>query len=635
SSQAVLHEYNQYFGTAYPLPKLDTVAGPGSSRFFSAMENWGAIMTFEHSILFDPAMLSEADRQRAFGTAAHEISHQWFGDLVTMSWWDDLWLNEGFASWMAGRTTERLHPEWKTELDAVESRGAAMNRDSLATTHPVLQHVETVEQTSQAFDRITYAKGRAVIRMLESYVGDEAWRNGVRRYIEKHAYGNTVTDDLWREVEAVADKPITAIAGDFTQQPGVPLIAAEEATCSGGKTRLRLVQREFSRDRPGKPPLSWRVPVAVAAPGGEPVHALVTGGTATVTVPGCGPVIVNAGQVGYFRTLYTPLQVAAIAKSFAAIPAVDQLGILADSWALGLAGLQPASDALDLIAAIPVDADPKVWANVAGMLASIDDYYRGDGARQETFRRFGIAVLTPVWKRVGWNPAAGEPEPVAILRNQLIDTLGALGDREMIAEARRRYVAKAGDPTAMPAALRRSILLVVATHADAATWDRLLADARAEKSPLVKDRLYRLLAGTVDEGLARRALELALTPEPGATVKASMIAVVSDLHPDLAFDFALAHRTAVEAMVDGPSQSRYFPALASGSADPAMIGKVNAYASAHLAASARRDAETAVASIADRLRVRRDRLPAIDAWLERHPPPPPPAPLALGRLADR
>ena len=191
SAKDVLHEYNDYFGVKYPLPKLDNIAAPGQSQFFSAMENWGAIFTFEYSALLNPRISTQLDKQRVFNTAAHEMAHQWFGDLVTMRWWDDLWLNEGFASWMASRTTEKLHPEWHTNLDIVGTREGAMSQDAVATTHPVVQHVETVEQASQAFDSITYSKGEAVITMLEAYIGPDAWRAGVRNYIKAHAYGNT------------------------------------------------------------------------------------------------------------------------------------------------------------------------------------------------------------------------------------------------------------------------------------------------------------------------------------------------------------------------------------------------------------------------------------------------------------
>ncbi len=253
AAEVILKEYNDYFGTPYPLPKLDNIAAPGRSQFFGAMENWGAIFTFEAAILLDPSIETQADKERSFSVNAHEMAHQWFGDLVTMAWWDDLWLNEGFASWMEGRTMAKLHPEWNTALDAIGGREAAMSLDALKTTHPVVQHVATVEQASQAFDSITYQKGEAVIRMLEDYVGADAWRAGVRRYMKKHAYQNTVTDDLWREIDAASPgKPITDIAHRFTLQPGVPLIRVDAAACAAGSTTATLTQAEFSKDCPGQ-----------------------------------------------------------------------------------------------------------------------------------------------------------------------------------------------------------------------------------------------------------------------------------------------------------------------------------------------------------------------------------------------
>ena len=279
SSRRVLAEYNQYFGSPYPLPKLDNVAAPGSSMFYSAMENWGAIFTFEYAILLDPSISTQADRQDAFETAAHEIAHMWFGNLVTMKWWDDLWLNEGFASWLGGRTTEKLHPEWNTRLTAVNSREQAMSRDALATTHPVVQRVTSVEQAIQAFDAISYLKGEAVLRMLEDYVGSDAWRAGVQRYINAHRYGSTVSQDFWRAIEDASGKPITAVAHDFTLQPGIPLIRVDESACKAGRTHLRLSQAEFSKDRPDRKPLSWRVPViARAIDGRQDVRTLVNQG---------------------------------------------------------------------------------------------------------------------------------------------------------------------------------------------------------------------------------------------------------------------------------------------------------------------------------------------------------------------
>ena len=618
TSREALIEYTDYFGVPYPLPKLDNVAAPGRGGFW-AMENWGAILTFEHALLLDPTISTPTDKQNVFKITTHEIAHQWFGNLVTMQWWDDLWLNEGFASWMGSRTVAKLHPEWSTALLVVNDRESAMALDALASTHPVVQRIDTAEQANLAFDAISYLKGEAVIRMLEGYVGADAWRDGVRRYIKAHTYGSTVSDDLWHHVEAAAGKPIIAIAHDFTLQPGVPMIRVGEASCSDGETTVQLSQKEFTNDRPKKVPLAWRVPV-IAQVVGNPtlVRTLVASGQAQLTLPGCGPVLINAGQSGYYRTLYLPTQFVALRDQFVKLSSINQLGLLSDTWALGLAGLQPASDYLDLAVATPDDADPQIWGNIANSLITLDNYYRGETMRQASFRAFAKRQLSPVFARLGWDAQASESEPQAILRLQLIGTLARLGDAEVIAEARRRYAAQATDPTALPAALRKSVLEVVALHADAATWEQLRAEAAVEKTPLVKDELYRLLSSTRDPMLARRALELALTDVPGATNSPRMIRVVSGQHPDLAFDFAIVHMTKVNGMLNALRRSGYYPILGSGSLDTAMVAKLQVYADAHLAAGSRRDAETAINNVVYSQTVRKLRLPAIDTWLAKH-----------------
>jgi aminopeptidase N len=616
SAGPILQWYNDYFGAPYPLPKLDHIAAPGQSQFFSAMENWGAIFYFEYALLEDPAISTQKDRENIYTTVAHEMAHQWFGDLVTMSWWDDLWLNEGFASWMESRATEHFHPEWNSQLNAVNNREYAMGLDSLSTTHPVVQHVETVDQASQAFDGITYEKGEAVIRMLEAYVGHDAWRDGVRRYIKAHAHGNTTTDDLWKEVEAAAGQPITAIAHDFTLQPGIPLITVDAGACVAGKTPVSLVQGEFSRDKPGKTPLAWRVPVSAQVAGSSTVaKTLVVGGKGALSVEGCGPVVVNAGQAGSFRVLYAPKAFSALSASFARLPAIDQLGVISDAWALGLNGQQAATDALDLVQATPADADPQVWNKVAGILTEVDGLYERAPAERAAFRKLALARLGPVFQQVGWTAKPGEASPVATLRANLIEKLGALGDPAVVAEAKRRYAADKTDPAAVPGALRKAILAVVARQADAAAWDALHAQAAAEKTPLIRDQLYTQLASAEDDALAAKALDLALTSEPGETQSANMISRASVLHPDLAFDFAVAHKAAVNGKLDSASTTKFIPGLARRSADPAMIDKVRAYAAANLPEGSRGEAEKSVASIADRIKTRKAVAPQITAWV--------------------
>jgi aminopeptidase N len=543
------------------------------------------------------------------------MAHQWFGDLVTMAWWDDLWLNEGFASWMATKATNALHPEWEPLLDRVGGREAAIGLDSVATTHPIVQHVETVDQISQAFDSITYRKGEAVITMLEDYVGEDAWRQGVRDYMATYRLKNTVTDNLWQKVETAAGKPITAIAHDFTLQPGVPLIRVENATCNGGRTNVSLRQSEFTRDRPGKQPLAWRVPVIASTVGGTEARTLVEGGAGTVSVPGCGALLVNSGQTGYYRTLYTPAMLDALTRGFARLKPIDQIGLLADNWGLGLAGYQSASEALDLVDAVPANANPQVWSRVSIILANLFEQYEGDAQHQALVARYASSKLSPVLSRIGWNARPGEASNTAILRSELIGTLGYFGDQAVVTEANRRFAAN--DPSVVAGPLRTSLLAIVAQNASAATWDRLHAQAKAESNPLVKAQLYRLLGTARDPALAQRALQLALSQEPGATTGSAMIAAVAAEHPDLAFDFALQNRQAVEGLVDTSSRSRFFPQLGSRSADPAMVAKLQDYATRYLTPQSRRSADQAIASIQDRIRVRQTRLPDITRWLER------------------
>ena len=619
ASKIVLAEYNDYFGVPYPLPKLDNIAAPGRSPFFSAMENWGAILTFEGVMLIDPKISTAGDLEDVFDIAAHEIAHQWFGNLVTMQWWDDLWLNEGFASWMQSRTTAKLHPEWNSHLKNVVNRNWAMGQDALKTTHPIVQRIETVEQANQAFDGITYEKGQSVIDMLESYVGEEVWREGVRSYIRKYAYSNTRSDDFWAHMDKASGQAVSAMAHDFTLQPGVPLIEVKSTQCKNEKLTLNFVQAEFSDDQPNKKPLRWRVPVQVRTVGKEGFYrTVVEGGRGSITVDDCAPVVVNAGQHGYFRTLYSSQYLQTLSRQFEKLPTVDQLGLLLDTWALGEAGKQPASNYLDLVQEISLKAEPQVWGEAADQMRRMHRYFENDPVRQVQFDKFAVTKLSPVFLALGWEPRLNDSHSSKQLREKLITSLSVLDDMSVISEARRRFAAQDTDPNAMPATMRRTILNVVAHHADEATWDTLHAAAKAEMTPLIKDMLYGLLASTKDRLLAQKALDLALTDEVGETNSASMVSRVSELHPELAFEFALAHMDLINKKVESNSRPRFFPDLASKSSKVHMIEKIKAYAKKYLAAESRRSADEAVAEISTRIVKRKQVLPSLGGWLDRN-----------------
>ena len=617
----ILPYYNDYFGTPYPLPKLDNVGGPGQSQFFSAMENWGAIFTFEYAILDDPAITSEGQRQNIFGTEAHEMAHQWFGDLVTMAWWDDLWLNEGFASWMATKATEHFHPDWGADLDRVGTREGAMRQDAYKSTHPVVQHVRTVEQANQAFDSITYSKGESILIMLEGFAGADKWRAGIRDYIARHQYQNTRTEDLWAAMERAGATGLATIARDFTNQPGIPLIKVGPVQCTGGQTVTTITQSQFSndqRDAVAANPLRWHVPVRATA-GGAVTRVVTDGPTAQLRAPGCGALLLNAGQTGYFRTLYQPAQLQTLQGAFPRLSTVDQLGVLRDQMALSVAGYQPMGGGLGFVGQVPTGGHQQLVEAALGTWDGLYNDFDDDTGTQAAIAARLTRLYGPRLQQLGFMPRQGEPAMDAILRTSLIGTLGKVGDPGVVAEAKRLFAAWLKDPKAIPGSVKQTWLRVVARNADRATWDALHAKALATTGAVERTSLYQLLGTAHDEALARRALDLALTKEPGSTTSAGIITAVAGQHPRMAVDFVLAHLDQVNQLIDISGRSRFMQRLVGASNDASLIPVLEAYAKANLAATDRKPIDQAI----DRLRFQSSSLPRIraetKAWLAAHP----------------
>ena len=612
STPPLLEYYTDYFGVPYPLPKLDNVAAPGQSQFFGAMENWGAILTFEKYLLIDPTITDPATQNYQYTALAHEIAHQWFGDIVTMAWWDDLWLNEGFASWMETKASARFRPDWFPLLTRVNGRETAMGYDGFATTHPVIQPIRTVSETNQAFDAISYSKGEAVIAMLEAYAGEDVWRQGIRTYMQRHRYGNTTSDDLWRAVEEAGASGLVQIAHDFTLQPGVPLVRAE-AECVDGNTLLNLTQSEFSRDRKDEvaaKPQRWRVPLLVQPARGAPFRRVLEG-SLTLNVPGCGAMIVNGGQLGYFRTLYTPAMARDLVRAMPRFEPIDQLGLLRDTFALAEAGYQPAAPALDLLMAVPGDANPVVAKGAVARWAQVHGY------ANEADKPEAAALASERWlprlEQLGFDPKPGESLADTELRGDLVTTLGNIGDQTVAAEARRRFAALEREPKSLDGPLKTIWLAIIARNATPAEWDRLAAMAQTAPTATEKLTYYELLGAVKDAALAQRALDFALTGEAG-TASAQIISAVAAEHSDLAFDFALANRKKVDPLVDGSGRTGYIAGLAAASRDPAMIGKLERFRDAS-PADERRGIERRIAQIRQRLESEPRLAREIGEWL--------------------
>jgi aminopeptidase N len=618
AAQQILPYYDDYFGKPYPLPKLDLIAGPGTSQFFAAMENWGAIFYFERELLIDPRISTERDRQRVYITVAHEMAHMWFGDLVTMAWWDDLWLNEGFASWMENKVTDRFHPEWKVWLQELDDKEGAMRTDAGQGAHPIITPINDVLQAGGAFDEITYGKGAAVIRMLEAYVGEENFRAGVRRYIAAHAYANTVTDDLWREIDLVSPgRPITEIAHDFTLQAGVPMVSELSATCIDGHEDLDLRQDRYAID-PGGAAASWRVPVAVAAVGGRPDQTVIVGPATSGALdpPGCGPRILNAGQAGYFRSRYSADGMTALTRDFASLGPDDQLGLINDTRALAYVGDEPMAAFLGLTRRLDASTDPIIWERTAQDLVALDRLYDGLPT-QAGFRAFARGVLGPELARIGWDARPGESDNVRLLRGVLLSSLGRLDDPDVVAEAHRRFDEMSRQRSTVPAAIRRTVLTSIAQHADAADWERIHFMAQRAPSELERSELYALLAQADDPALTQRALDLALSGEPPATTVPAMIQAAGIRHPGLALDFTVAHWDRIRPLLEPSYQPSFAPGLVYEASDQALAERLQAFADAHIPANARSDLRKALANIRFLAEVRRSRLPEVDSWLSK------------------
>ena len=614
SAKRLLTYYNDYFGQPYPLPKLDMIAGPGTSQFFGAMENWGAIFYFEPELLFDEKRATESDKQRIFTVVAHEMAHQWFGDLVTMNWWDDLWLNEGFASWMENKASADLNPDWFARESAVAfDREGAIGTDATSATHPIIRHVETVDQIGEAFDGITYQKGQAVITMIESVLGPDKFRDGIRRYMAKYKYGNTSTDMLWDELEAASGVKIKDSAHDFTLQGGVPMVTLTSGKCVNGRTVATLAQGRFGLDEASKAATTWRVPLRVGTVGGEPVRAIATGASTDVTMPGCGPVVLNVGKGSYLRARYGSDTHAALVADYAKLALADRLGTLGDDFALARSGDQDFSAWASTYAAVPSDASPLEWSLVSAELGSLSGLYDGSPL-QEQVNALTIKRLDPVLASIGYEARAGESPLVTNLREDLVGRLGAAGDPDVLSRARAYFAKLRTDSAAIPPAIRAPILATFARNATPADWDALFALTKAETNPVVKNEYVRLLGAAHDPALAQKALDLLKTDVLTAQQKPVILGAVARGHPDLAFDYAVANVDMVNGFLEASTRAGYIVRLGAGSNDPAMPGKITAYAEKNLPPASRGGAKRALATIAVR-KAAADRLRAgVTAW---------------------
>ena len=479
TSARMLEFFNEYFGIPYPLEKLDHIAIPDFAA--GAMENWGCITYRETALLVDPENSSAGTRQRVAEVVAHEMAHMWFGDLVTMEWWDDLWLNESFASWMGTKATDWAFPEWDMWTQFVNmDTNRALSLDGLKNSHPIEQEVKDPAEISQLFDAISYSKGASVIRMLEQFLTPEIFRQGIHQYLTANQYANARTGDLWAALEETSRQPVTAIMDSWVAQTGYPVLSASTAETAAGR-ELTLSQERFVYDHllgDTEPETTvWQVPVGISHGGGA--EALVMNEPqARVQLPrpagGDAWFKVNPSQTGFFRVNYSVEDWQRLIPAISALtlPATDRLGIQNDAYALSKAGLLSITQFLDIAAAYENETDASVWSDLASNLRDIE-LLVADEPCHENYRTFARQLFGPAARRIGWNARAGEGHLDALLRSTVLSQAGGYGDEELLGQATERFQGYLADASTLPPDLRGVVFSLAAQAGDQQTYDQL------------------------------------------------------------------------------------------------------------------------------------------------------------------
>ena len=483
--------YEEYFGTPYHFEKLDQIGVPAFAA--GAMENAGLITYRQTALLMEPASASWEAEKWIAAVIAHEFAHMWFGDLVTMRWWDDLWLNEAFASWLSYHAVHTLTPDYNIWDEVQRSKDHVMEVDSLASSHAIYSPVETPADAMELFDEITYEKGCAVLRMLHNFLGDETFKKGLQGYLREFAEGNAAGGDLWRNLQQASNEPVSQIMESWILQAGHPIVSVA-AEGAGGDTRLRLSQRRFfaseSAMREANDQL-WSVPLVIRYQDDAGVHetrALLSEREATLPLQVTGTLAwcyANAGDVGCFRLQPDAALLRGLLAHITHLSIPEQIGLLRDQWALVQNGSQSITPFLDVVATMAQSDDYRVLRAVTGHLRTLEDYLEdaGDAEALAGFRAWTKRAFAGKLAVLGFEPLAGESRNEEQSRVSVISAMTRFAqDPDTIVQAKQWAAREAENPNAVDANLAPVFVNSAARFGDASTFDRHVALYRQRKA---------------------------------------------------------------------------------------------------------------------------------------------------------
>jgi aminopeptidase N/puromycin-sensitive aminopeptidase len=610
----MLHYYDKYFGIKYPMAKLDLVAIPDFEA--GAMENFGCITYRETEMLVDEKDGAVSAKKEVASTVAHEMSHQWFGDMVTMQWWDNLWLNEGFATWMETKAAAKWHPEWKYDQDVAENIDGTMDMDAQATTRAVRARAETPAEINEMFDDIAYGKAGAVIGMVENWVGEEVFRKGVHEYLAAHLYANATGEDFWNAQTQVSGLPVDKVMRSFIDKPGVPLLKFEDRAKTGA---YPVAQSRFSLDGKAngpEPNTGWVIPVCLK---NGPCQ-IVPGGSTAVTPAkqnGAAFFYANAGDKGYYRTSYAKQEFASIvANAEAGLTPPERIGLLSDSWALMRGGEGNVGQFLDAALAVKADPNSTVVDSALGKMETVGNLIATDAERAQldavVRREFG-----PVYAALG--PGKHESWDRDELRGTLFEALGQAGDPAVLAEAEsatKELFAghKPADTTIVDAAVA-----LAAAKGDAEMYDKMLRVEKNATDPDLKTDALHILTRFQAPELVARTLEYAVSDEVRSQDSWTLIALLLARREtqDQAWEFVQQHWTEIQRKATINSGARIIEAAGSFCSVEKRDEVVRFFAQ-HPVESSERTLAKSIDSINGCIALRGAQEPELRKWLELH-----------------
>jgi len=620
SAKYILHYYDEYFGIKYPMPKLDMVALPDFEA--GAMENFGCITYRETDLLIDSRTGAIPAKKRVAEVVAHEMAHQWFGDMVTMQWWDNLWLNEGFATWMESKPIAKWKPEWNFPQDIAQGLDETLNLDAQATTRTIRAKATTPGEINEMFDGIAYGKGGAVLGMVENYLGEEVFRQGVHNYLQAHLYANATAEDFWNAQTANSHLPVDKIMSSFVTQPGVPLLTLSEKQVNS----VPLAQSRFflSSKATASTEQRWTVPVCLKTTG-KPICRVLTPEDSTLPIPADASLpflYANATGKGYYRTAYTPTQFNAIVAKAETLAPPERIDFLGDHWALVRSGQGTVGDHLNLVLALKQDPNAAVLETAQRQLEKIESDIATDDDRTQ------LAVVVrhqfgPVYAALG-QPSKNDSFDRQQLRGTLFELLGAAKDPAALAQASqlasRVYTSNGKPDKTLDAALSDAAVTIATTNGDVVLYEKVLAASKDASDPGLQSDALRNLARFHDPALVTRTLDYTVSGQVRNQISWVLLAALlrNSSTRDQTWQYIQQNWDKVHAQFTTNSGVRVVNATGSF-CSVKQRDEVSTFFATHKVDAAERTLAKAIDSINDCVQLRSTQEPNLHQWLEAQP----------------